>query len=70
MKVLEVALARLLLVLCCADLVHFVQGHCDRTTLAEDRNFEEAGINRVGEVGNLLELSEGSVSQESKQVAT
>lgn len=59
LEVLELAFAGLLLVLCGADLVHLIQGHCDGATFAEDGNFEEAGIDRVGEVGNLLELKKG-----------
>lgn len=56
LEILELTLACFLLVLCCVDLVHFVQGHCDRATFTEDGNFQKAGIDRVGEVGNLLEL--------------
>lgn len=56
LKVLEVALARLFLVFCGADLVHLVQGHCDRACLAENGDLEESSVDRVGEVGDLLEL--------------
>jgi hypothetical protein len=32
---------------CRADLVHLVEGHGDRACLAEDGDFEEAGIDGV-----------------------
>lgn len=56
LKVLEVALACFLLVFRGADLVHLVHGHCDGACLAENGDLEESGVDRVGEVGDLLKL--------------
>lgn len=62
LEVLEVAFTCLFLVLCRANLVHFVEGHCDGACLAENGNLEETGVDGVGEVGDLLELYKGSVT--------
>lgn len=37
-----------------ADFVVFVNGECDGGGFAEDGDFEESGINGVGEVGYLF----------------
>lgn len=59
LEVLEVALAALLLMFRCADLVHFRQGHCDGACLAEDGDFQKAAVDGIGEVGDLFKLHWG-----------
>ena len=44
LEVLELTLALFLLVLCCANLVQFVEGLRDGAGFAEDRDFEEARV--------------------------
>lgn len=56
LQVFEIALDSLLLVLCGADLVHLIQGQCDRARLAEHRDFEKARVDGVVQVGNLFQL--------------
>lgn len=53
---LELALTHLLLVLGGADLVQLVEGERDAAHLAEDGDLEEACVDGLGEVGDLLEL--------------
>lgn len=62
LEVLEVALACLLLVLCRTNLVHFAESHCDGACLAENGDLEKSGVDGVVEVGELLELYQGSVT--------
>lgn len=56
LQVLEITLEGFLLMLCGPDFVHLVQGHCDGARLAQHRDFEEARVDGVCQVGNLFQL--------------
>lgn len=36
--------------------MHFTECKCDGACLAENRDFLETGVDRVGKIGNLFEL--------------
>jgi hypothetical protein len=56
LKVLQVALGIFLLVFRSADLVHLGQSGCDGARFTEDGDLKEARVDRVVEIGYLLEL--------------
>ena len=58
LEVLEITLISFFLMLCCSDFVHFIQGHCDRTSFAEDGDLEEASVDSIAEIGDLFELGD------------
>lgn len=47
----------------CADFVHLIQRHCDRACLAQDGDFEEAGVDGVIEICDLFKLDNGLARQ-------
>lgn len=55
-KVFELALAGLFLVFGCADLEQLVISLGDAAHLAQDRDLEQARVNRLGELRDLFQL--------------
>jgi hypothetical protein len=60
LEVLQVTLGSFLLVFRGANLVHFVQSHCDGACFAENGDLKKARVDRVVEISYLLELWEVS----------
>lgn len=58
LEVLQIPLQTFLLVFGGADFVHLTECQCDGACLAENRDFLETGVDCVGKIGNLFELSE------------
>lgn len=56
LEVLQITLGSFLLVFRGANLVHLVQSHCDGASFAENGDLKKARIDRVVEIGYLLEL--------------
>ena len=56
LEVLQVTLGSFLQVFRGANLVHLVQSHCDGARFTENRDLKKARVDRVVEIGYLLEL--------------